>query len=174
MATKKVAKAQEKQPHWLNKSEMAKSNGISVQAFDKWGVAPVARVGREAFFTVEDVLENRRQHWDKNKPQYTNLPDGFTPDLVEFEKWRKYRAEADAKELENDVTRKTQAPVALLEWGLNKAAEQISGKLDALTGVIKRKLPHLKSSEINIIAKEIAKASNSLAGIELPWDELEE
>ncbi|EHY9876503.1 DNA-packaging protein, partial [Escherichia coli] len=49
----------------LNKSDMASSIGISVQAFDKWGVPPVERRGREVFYDVKTVLEidrERRQH----------------------------------------------------------------------------------------------------------------
>lgn len=37
----------------LNKSDMASSIGISVQAFDKWGVPPVERRGREVFYDVK-------------------------------------------------------------------------------------------------------------------------
>lgn len=37
----------------LNKSDMASSIGISVQAFDKWGVPPVERRGREVFMTLK-------------------------------------------------------------------------------------------------------------------------
>jgi hypothetical protein len=44
MATKSITQ----QPGWLNKSRMAASLGISVQAFDKWGVQPVERIGRES------------------------------------------------------------------------------------------------------------------------------
>lgn len=47
----------QKQRGWLNKSEMAASLGISVQAFDKWGVQPVERIGREAFYTAQSVVE---------------------------------------------------------------------------------------------------------------------
>ena len=49
----------------LNKSDMASSIGISVQAFDKWGVPLVERRGREVFYDVKTVLEidrERRQH----------------------------------------------------------------------------------------------------------------
>lgn len=49
----------------LNKSDMASSIGISVQAFDKWGVPPVERRGREVLYDVKTVLEidrERRQH----------------------------------------------------------------------------------------------------------------
>ena len=42
---------------FLNKKDMAKSIGISVQAFDRWGIEPVAKIGREVFFTVRDVID---------------------------------------------------------------------------------------------------------------------
>ncbi|EJM8677149.1 DNA-packaging protein, partial [Escherichia coli] len=45
----------------LNKSDMASSIGISVQAFDKWGVPPVERRGREVFYDVKTVLEIDRE-----------------------------------------------------------------------------------------------------------------
>ena len=51
-----------KQPHWLNKNNMAKSIGISPTAFAAWGVQPVEKIGREAFFLVADVLEKRLQY----------------------------------------------------------------------------------------------------------------
>lgn len=58
-----------RQPHWLNKSRMATSLGISTQAFDKWGVEPVARIGREAFYDVRSVLENRLDFAERNTNQ---------------------------------------------------------------------------------------------------------
>lgn len=51
--------------HLLNKTNMSRSLGISVQAFDKWHVFPVEKVGREAFYSVRDVLDNRLE---KQKP----------------------------------------------------------------------------------------------------------
>ncbi|WP_244568571.1 hypothetical protein [Escherichia coli] len=75
----------------LNKSDMASSIGISVQAFDKWGVPPVERRGREVFYDVKTVLEidrERRQHNqrapDKGKapldsPAFTGMPTTPTP-----------------------------------------------------------------------------------------------
>nr|WP_132773025.1 DNA-packaging protein [Pseudomonas aeruginosa] len=49
----------QKKRGWLNKSEMAASLGISPQAFDKWGVEPAAKIGREVFYTAQAVLQNR-------------------------------------------------------------------------------------------------------------------
>lgn len=43
----------------MNKKNMAKSCRVSATAFDKWGVTPVERKGREAFYDVASVIENR-------------------------------------------------------------------------------------------------------------------
>ncbi|EPA9692804.1 terminase small subunit [Escherichia coli] len=51
----------------LNKSDMASSIGISVQAFDKWGVPPVERRGREVFYDVKTVLEIDRERRQQNQ-----------------------------------------------------------------------------------------------------------
>lgn len=60
----------EPEPHWLNKSNMAKSLGISTQAFDKWDVKPVAKVGRSVYYSVNDVLQNRvTKEIEKHQPK---------------------------------------------------------------------------------------------------------
>ena len=55
---------QNREPHWLNKKQMAASLRITPQAFDFWGVKPVARIGREAFFEVADVAEAIKRRLD--------------------------------------------------------------------------------------------------------------
>ena len=50
-----------REPHWLNKKQMAAARRITPQAFDQWGVKPVAKVGRETFFEVADVVQAARQ-----------------------------------------------------------------------------------------------------------------
>lgn len=60
--------------HLLNRKNMALSLGISVQAFDKWNVEPVDKMGREKFFSVKDVLTNRIQnHEAKRQPSGEEL-----------------------------------------------------------------------------------------------------
>gem|GEM_PF-7000363 len=66
-----------RQPHWLNKTDMAKSLGLSQSAFAKRAVEPVAKIGRETFFTVRSVIANRirsirRQH---NRCEECGMPD---------------------------------------------------------------------------------------------------
>jgi len=72
----------QKQRGWLNKSEMAASLGISVQAFDKWGVKPVERIGREAFYTAQSVVENRLIAAERKQQPEEGI-EGIDP-LVEF------------------------------------------------------------------------------------------
>lgn len=59
-------------PEWLNKSNMALSLGISVQAFDKWKVDPIAKIGREVFFDVRSVVINRLKNAEKTPQSLTN------------------------------------------------------------------------------------------------------
>jgi len=66
--------------HLLNKKNMAESLGISTQAFDKWGVKPHKKVGRQTFFRVQDVVENRIENELKKNNNRVNL-GGETIDL---------------------------------------------------------------------------------------------
>lgn len=95
-----------KQRGWLNKSEMAASLGISPQAFDKWGVQPIERIGREAFYTVADVVENRIQHAARKQQPEGELPEGLDPYAeakLTQERLRLTKAQAYAQEQKNQV-----------------------------------------------------------------------
>src|SRR5690606_10959254 len=101
-----------KQRGWLNKSEMAASLGISVQAFDKWGVKPIERIGREAFFTAEAVLENRLQREaEKQQPEGLEGIDPLAEAKLTQERLRLTAAQAEGQELKNEVTRRKSVPV---------------------------------------------------------------
>lgn len=156
-----------KEPHWLNKSQIAKSLGISVQAFDKWGVEPVAKHGREVYFTVRDVLDNRLAHADARRAQYDAEADNY-----EAQRTRLTREQADKLEMENAVTRREQAPVQLLEWALSEMAQQVSAILGAIPSKIKKRVPSLTSTEMTNINREIIKGQNAASKAELPWDKL--
>lgn len=103
-----------RQPFWLNKKRMAESLGISVQAFDKWGVEAIAKVGRESFYDVRSILDNRLKHQGvKHQPAG---PDGETIDpFIEYrllqERLRLTAGQATAQERKNLVTEKELVPV---------------------------------------------------------------
>ena len=173
MPRKKADDKPTKKPGWLNKKEMAASLGISPQAFTQWGVEPVAKIGRETFYTVQNVLKNREEKIQFEQEQQDNLGVLVDPAELEFQRFRKTKAEADKIELANEVTRREQAPVQLLEWALGNLSEQIASVLDAIPAKVKKRVPHLKANEISIIENEVTKCRNAAAKTSLPWDQLE-
>lgn len=70
-------------------------------------------------------------------------------------------------EMQNAVTRGELAPVALLEQVLTAAASKVAGVLDAIPGMVRRRVPQLSANDIDLIAGEIAKARNTVADISL-------
>ncbi len=156
---------QEKQDHWLNKNQAAKSIGISVRSFSDWNVKPVAKIGREVFYTIEDILTSRLEHQAENlKPAYEDL---------EKERIRLTRAQAENLELKNEVARSEVAPVELLTHAISNGATQIAAILGSVPLNIKRQIPRLTSSEIETIKREIVKAQNAAAHIKINFDDFE-
>ncbi|MDU9416123.1 terminase small subunit [Pseudomonas sp. zfem005] len=150
----------------LNKSEMASSLGISPQAFDKWGVEPVARMGREAFYLVQDVVENRVQHaLRKQQPGHLD-GEGVDP-LIEYklnvERLRLTAAQADAKEKENLVTDKQLVPAPFATFALVKLAAQVGSILDTVSKTLRRKHPDMDSRHLESLERELAMARNAAA-----------
>src|SRR5690349_830737 len=98
-----------REPHWLNKSRMATSLGITTQAFDKWGVQPVAKIGRDVFYDVRSVLDNRLKHQVTKDQPVDDNGDPLDP-LIEYkqaqQKLRLTTEQADAQEMRNKVKAK--------------------------------------------------------------------
>lgn len=162
-----VKTATKAEPHWLNKSAMAESLGISVQAFDRWGVNPTAKVGRSVYYTVADVVANRINHevgkqqptTTKNDPQGDLIPDGG----IDFEKWRLTKATADGQELKNEINRQEVVPTDFAAFALARIAAEASGILDSLPLNLLRKHPEMTTLQQENIKRELAKAQNSLS-----------
>lgn len=153
-----------KQRGWLNKSEMAASLGISVQAFDKWGVKPVERIGREAFFTAEAVLENRLQREaEKQQPAGLEDIDPLAEAKLTQERLRLTAAQAEGQELKNEVTRRKSVPVEFALYVLSRIAAEIASGLDTLPLTLKRRHPDLEVRHIESVQREIAKVRNRAA-----------
>lgn len=77
------------------------------------------------------------------------------------------RAQREKIEMQNAVTRGELAPVTLIEEVLTKVASKVAGVLDAIPGMVRRRVPHLSADEIDLIAGEVAKARNTVAGMSL-------
>lgn len=83
------------------------------------------------------------------------------------ERARLAKEQADKIALQNAVTRGELAPVSMIEEVLTKAASRISGVFDAIPGMVKRRIPGLRSEDIDLIAGEVAKARNIVAAMSL-------
>ncbi|EMK6669890.1 terminase small subunit [Vibrio fluvialis] len=160
-----IKTASKVEPHWLNKSTMADSLGISVQAFDRWGVKPVAKVGRSVYFTVADVLHNRIENeaakQQPKQPDPSEIGDG----CLEYERYRLTKAQADGQELKNEIARQEVVPVEFATFALSKIAAEVSGVLDSLPLNIYRKHPELTKIQQENIKRELSKAMNAMSRV---------
>ncbi len=151
---------QKKEPYWLNRTQMAKSLGISGSAFDRWDVEPVARIGREKYFDVRSVLDNRLEH---KAEQLQPVDSEYEEGTMDFERLRLTRAQADGQEIKNEVARGKTAPVEIITLVLSRIAGEASGELDSLPLNIKRRHPELENQVIESIRRHCVKAQNAIA-----------
>jgi phage terminase Nu1 subunit (DNA packaging protein) len=153
------------QSGWLNKTAMAASLGISTQALDKWGVRPVAKVGRSVYFTVADVLANRFQNVaSKQQPEYPEDEENGCG--YDYERYRLTKAQADNMEIKNELAKGKAAPVNILQMCLSKVAGEVAGLLDGIPLDVKRKDPNLDSQSIENIKRICVKAQNAMSKID--------
>lgn len=162
----------EPKPHWLNKTSMAASLGITVQAFDKWKVDPVARIGRENFYDVRSVLDNRLALAEQ-KAEAAQVADGIDP-LIEYklmvERQGLTAAQRIAQEKKNEIADKQLVPVEFAIFALSKIAAQLGSLLDTVPLKLKRKHPEIDARHVESLQREIALARNLAAesGEQLP------
>ena len=164
MATKSIAQP----PGWLNKTRMAASLGISVQAFDKWGVTPVAKIGREAFYDVKSVLANRLKHQVAKDQPVDENGDPLDP-LIEYkqarEKLRLTTEQADAQAMRNQVRAKKLVPVDFCLFALGKLSAMLGSTLDTVHVKVKRKCPDIEVRHLEAVQREVAVTRNQAVNL---------
>ncbi len=164
------------QPHWLNRKDMAASLGISVQAFDKWGIKPVARIGRNKYFTAAAVLESKLADLEaKHQQQQPAGADGEEIDpLLDYrraqEEYRLTKARREAQELKNDRDSRRVVPVEFAIYSLSRIVAEVAAQLDTLPLTMRRKHPDLEGRHLDSLTREITRARNTAAqaGDKLP------
>ncbi|MEB7888801.1 terminase small subunit [Hafnia alvei] len=138
---------------------MAASLGISVQAFDKWGVTPTERRGREVLYDVRTVLENRLEHQSHKQPAAEDDPAVN----IDFERWRLTKAQADAQELKNAKDMAEVVETAFCVFVLSRVAAEIAGILDGIPLSMQRRFPELENRHIEFLKRDVVKAMNKAA-----------
>ncbi|MCY1698649.1 terminase small subunit [Lelliottia sp. SL45] len=143
----------------LNKRDMAASIGISVQAFDKWGVEPVERRGREVFYDVRVVLEHDRK---KRMQQMPDEEDG--EDLEKkllLARISLTEEQASAQHLKNLKEEKLVVDTAFCTFALSRLANDIASVLDTIPLSMQRRFIEMDEIQLNYLKALIAKAMNA-------------
>ena len=150
--------------HLLNKGDMASSIGISVQAFDKWGVPPVERRGREVFYDVKTVLEIDRERQRQNQ-QSTGDSDELETKLLQA-RVELTEEQAIAQRFKNRVSEGRLIDVNFCSFALGKVAMEISSTLDAIPLAMQRQFPDLTIRQIDYLKTLVAKGANTCAKVD--------
>ncbi|WMY72730.1 terminase small subunit [Buttiauxella selenatireducens] len=148
--------------HLLNKKTMARSCNIGVTAFDKWGVEPAERRGREALYDVASVIRNRV---DNELRKLVEGAEDIDDQELLRERVRLTRAQADAQELKNEKERDEVIAVDFMRFILTRVTGEIASILDTIPLSVQRKNPGLDSRAIKGIQQDITKARNRAAGL---------
>ncbi len=146
--------------HLMNKKNMAKSCRVSATAFDKWGVTPVERKGREAFYDVASVIDNRVNNAIS---QLTNDKGDIDDDELLRVRIRLLTAQAEAQELKNERDRGDVIDTEFCLYALSKLASQISSIMDSLPLTMQRSFPQI--AMLDRLKREVVKACNASARV---------
>lgn len=121
-------------------------------------------------------IKEGRSHLYDTKQAYPLIYGGYKDDGeidLEYERGRLTRSQADGQEMKNQVIRKELAPIRLVEFALENAASQMVSIFQAIPLKVKRMLPHMKATEIEVIKREVVKAQNAASKMQIDWDSYE-
>ena len=148
----------------VNKSTLVASLGISSQAFDKWGVEAREKRGRENFYAIADVVQNRIENTLLNqsksgvkKPSKNNQIEQLDEDLLRVEKLSQ---EVRALKLKNDILEARSVPVDIATEVLVGIISEQVAILETIPLLVKRHNPEMPSHAIDQIQRDISKVSN--------------
>jgi phage terminase Nu1 subunit (DNA packaging protein) len=151
----------------INKSTLVASLGISSQAFDKWGVEPREKRGRENFYSIHDVVQNRIDNSFLNlskpgvkKPSKSTSIDQPNEDLLRVEKLSE---EVRSLKLKNDILEARSIPVEVATEVLVGIISEQVAILETIPLLVKRHNPEMPSHAIEQIQRDISKVSNIAA-----------
>lgn len=154
----------------LNKKTMAASCGISSQAFDKWGVKPYRKEGREQLYRVQDVIDNRVDNELKKNNNRVN--HGGEVIDIELERALLTQQQRITQEIKNEILEGRAIPVEFARDVLAKILSQTGATLDSLAPNIKRRHPEIEQRIIDFIKSETIKHQNEAANLDNYLDDI--
>ncbi len=155
-----------KQPHWLNLTNAAKSCGVSVNTFKGWEVQPIGRDSRSQYFTFKDI-ESAKEKLRKNIPSDT--VKNKNGEIVDYGSELALKTQQERIRLEINHMEKTGelVPANLFMDAVVLISDHWGTSLDSLVLNIKRNVPDIKNSVLEIIEKMRIDLQNELADWEL-------
>lgn len=143
-----------------------------VQRLLKTGVLPGPR--GSAGYSLDDCtkayINHLRSQAKRNRSEADTDPERDAYD-VDYERALLIQSQRRLNELKEEQIRKETAPVELIAWTLNKVGSQIVSILDAIPMKVKRRIPNLNSSQIELIKREVISAQNTAAKITVNLDD---
>ena len=156
------------EPHWLSQAEMIRSLNISKQAFAKWNVPHVAIVGKRRYYTAELVLQNRLANHETKSKKLMDRKEAV--EQLDAAKLAEVQERTENIALKNAVLKRENAPIAMLEWIVGQLGSQISATLESIPIKLKRRCPHLKTTDLQMVKEEIVKCQNIAAEVHVDLD----
>lgn len=161
-----------------SKAELAEHLFTSPQTIDKLrrdGVIPSPR-GRAGYklddcrrVYLEHLRARARAPAGDPEPDEHKVQRMRNQDKLEEERARLAAEQADKAAMENAIRRREVAPVAVLESYAEKVSGVVRSALEALPAQCKRRIPHLRASEINLIKQECTRASDAIADFDVSY-----
>lgn len=168
---------------WYKQNEAAKLFGVTLDTFRRYCIdheITGEKVGRVMRYELPVLLELKGRI--ENKRGYrrglAEKPEQHldaTELLIEKERAELLLTQerAETQRLKNAETNRQLARVDLLTYALGKMCAQVVATLDALPGKLKRSLPALTASEIEIARREVATCLNAVSETEIDFDDYE-
>lgn len=147
---------------WMTRTAMIASLGIDSSAFVRWGVKPVQKIGNKAYYTMQDVLQNRL---DNERDKFQRAADKGVTNNGKIngaeEKALLDRAKRVSLETKNEKAAGELLPVVVAELVFAQMGAEVSAILDPLPGALKRLMPTMTATQVDLVRKEIARAKNT-------------
>jgi len=176
-----IPKVTELEQGWLNRKDMAKSCGVTPMIFSSWEVKAVAVYRNASYFTVKDVLANRRQvaidagvekAMAERAAKLRDAANGLNPLDPDDAKLMELHERTEKQAIANAIARREYAPITVLQDALGKMCSQISAVLESIPVKLKRRCPKLGATDIEVVKKEIIKCQNLASSLTIGVDEI--
>lgn len=156
----------------VNKRQLADVFGVSVQAITNWQkdgmpVVEFVRGPEGSKYDTAMCIQWRLDRLVNAKVASANKTEYSAGGIInkDAEDARLTKERADNLELKNAILRREYAPVTSISAVLAKVCVQIAGVLDSLPLNIKRKVPSLTVTDLEVIKREVVKCQNAASKV---------